>query len=53
MVINNRRKILVSMTAILIGFASLLPQFTFNDRFVEYFDDRMNSGSLVIGPRTT
>lgn len=41
MVIGNRRKILVGMTAVLIGFASLLPQFTFNDRFVEYFDERM------------
>ncbi|MEQ9143422.1 MAG: MMPL family transporter [Parvibaculaceae bacterium] len=41
MVIRNRRAILVVMVLILAGFASLLPQFKFNDRFVEYFDDRM------------
>lgn len=41
MVIRNRRALLVIMTVAMVGFASLLPQFKFNDRFVEYFDDRM------------
>ncbi len=41
MVIRNRRTILVTMTIALVGFGALLPQFKFNDRFVEYFDDRM------------
>ncbi len=41
MVIRNRRTILTSMTIVIIGFATLLPQFKFNDRFVEYFDERM------------
>jgi uncharacterized protein len=40
-VIGNRRALLVIMTVTMVGFASLLPQFKFNDRFVEYFDDRM------------
>jgi len=41
MVIRNRRALLVIMTLTMVGFASLLPQFRFNDRFVEYFDERM------------
>lgn len=38
----HRRKILLPVMLVAIaGFASLLPQFTFDDRFVKYFDDRM------------
>lgn len=40
-VIGNWRKLLVIMTIVIIAFATLLPRFTFNDRFVTYFDDRM------------
>lgn len=40
-VIRNRRALLTVMTITVIGLGALLPQFKFNDRFVEYFDDRM------------
>lgn len=40
-VIGNRRMLLVVMAVIIVGFTTLLPRFTFNDRFVTYFDDRM------------
>ena len=40
-VIGNRRVLLVAMTVLIVGFATLLPRFVFNDRFVTYFDERM------------
>ncbi|MEX1154169.1 RND family transporter [Parvibaculum sp.] len=40
-VIARRRVLLVAMTVLIVGFATLLPRFSFNDRFVTYFDDRM------------
>lgn len=40
-VIARPRVILVVMLAIIAGLAAFLPRLTFNDRFVEYFDDRM------------
>lgn len=40
-VIARRRILLVTMVAVTFGAAALLPRFSFNDRFVEYFDSRM------------
>ncbi len=40
-VIARRRVLLVAMAALTLGALALLPRFSFNDRFVEYFDDRM------------
>jgi hypothetical protein len=40
-VIARRRVLLVVMTVLIVGFATLLPRFSFNDRFVTYFDERM------------
>ena len=40
-VIRNYRLLLVVMTIVIVFFSALVPLFTFNDRFVEYFDERM------------
>jgi len=40
-VIRNYRLLLVVMTIAIVFFSALVPLFKFNDRFVEYFDDRM------------
>jgi len=40
-VIARPRVLLVVMLAIIAGLTAFLPRLTFNDRFVEYFDDRM------------
>jgi len=39
--IRWRRVLLPSMIVAIAGFTALLPQFTFDDRFVKYFDERM------------
>ena len=40
-VIRHYRLLLVVMTIAIVFFSALVPLFKFNDRFVEYFDDRM------------
>ena len=40
-VIRFRTLILFAMICLVSGFAMLLPRFEFNDRFVEYFDERV------------
>ncbi len=41
-VIIRRRTLLVVMLGVTVTATALLPRFTFNDRFVEYFDERMD-----------
>lgn len=41
-VIARRRVLLMSMMVAVIGLTAVIPRLTFNDRFVEYFDDRMD-----------
>lgn len=41
-VILRRRPLLLIMLGIALTSTALLPRFTFNDRFVEYFDERMD-----------
>ena len=42
MVIAKRKPLLISMLAFSLVGAALLPRLTFNDRFVEYFDETMD-----------
>ena len=41
-VILRRRPLLLIMLGVALTSTALLPRFTFNDRFVEYFDERMD-----------
>lgn len=41
-VILHRKALLIIMMGVALTSTALLPRFTFNDRFVEYFDDRMD-----------
>ena len=41
-VILRRRSLLLIMLGVAVTSTALLPRFTFNDRFVEYFDERMD-----------
>lgn len=41
-VIMRRRSLLLVMLGVAVTSTALLPRFTFNDRFVEYFDERMD-----------
>jgi predicted RND superfamily exporter protein len=40
-VIRQRRPVLIGSAAIILGFAALIPANELDDRFVEYFDDRI------------
>ena len=41
-VILRRKPLLLVMLGLALTNTALLPRFTFNDRFVEYFDERMD-----------
>lgn len=40
-VIENYRKLLVGITLVVLAFMALIPTITFNDQWVEYFDERV------------
>ena len=42
MVISKRKPLMLAMLAITLIGTALLPRLTFNDRFVEYFDERID-----------
>lgn len=41
-VIKRRQALLIGMMLLVVGLTAIIPRLTFNDRFVEYFDDRMD-----------